>query len=555
MHKKGNKDLINNYEPMSLLPISSKIYEKSIYDTLYKYFDGNYLFSKSQSGFRKADSCVSQLLPITHKIFRGFGANPSLDTCEIVLNISKVFDRVCHKALIFKLRSYGISDSLLRLFNSFLSERLQRVVLNGQASEWRKELSGVPQGSILGPLLFLISINDIVANIECKVKIFADHTSLFSLVRDPNEISAKLGRELRRVAQWVHQWKMSFNLDPSKQAVEVHFTRKINSLDTSPVYFNNLAVASCETHKHLSLLLDKRLPFDRHVEEMILRANKGVGLITRLRRYLRRNSLLTIYKALIRPHLDYGDVVYDYPGNASFMQELESVQYNASLAITGCFRGTSRDKLYSELGLESLADRRFYRRLIAFYAIVSKKASQYLIDYLPSQDLASVNLTKAPAIYPLDARTERYRISFFPYCILQWKNLDSRIRNFASVATFKRAILDFIRPNPTPYFKTNRLSGFVFLTRLRKFRHCFLDVGDPICSCRTNAVENTEHYLLHCSNFTNQRTVFFDDLRNIGINYGPLDSSTLSRMFLFGNPKFSDNVNSGIIYVVIKFIE
>ena len=135
--------------------------------------------------------------------------------------------------------------------------------------------------------------------------------------------------------------------------MEVHFSRKINPVDTPPVYFNNLAVASCETHKHLGLLLDKRLAFDRHVEEMILRANKGVGLITRLRRYLPRNSLLTIYKALIRPHLDYGDVVYDYPGNASFMQKLESVQYNASLAITGCFRGTSRDKLYSELGLES----------------------------------------------------------------------------------------------------------------------------------------------------------------------------------------------------------
>ena len=130
---------------------------------------------------------------------------------------------------------------------------------------------------------------------------------------------------------------MSFNPDPFKEAVEVHFSRKINPVDTKPVYFNNLAVASCETQKHLDLLLDKRLAFDRHVEEMILRANKGVGLITRLRRYLPRNSLLTIYKALIRPHLDYGDVVYDYPGNASFMQKLESAQYNASLAITISF--------------------------------------------------------------------------------------------------------------------------------------------------------------------------------------------------------------------------
>ena len=199
------------------------------------------------------------------------------------------------------------------------------------------------------------------------MKIFPDDTSPFSLVRDPNESSAKLGRDLGRVTRRAHQWKMSFNLDPSKPAVEVHFCRKINPVDTPPVYFNNLAVASCETHKNLVLLLDKRLTFGRRVEKMILRANKGVGLITRLRRYLPRNSLLTIYKALIRPHLDYGDVVYDYPGNASFMQKLESVQYNASLAITGCFRGTSRDKLYSELGLESLVDRRFYRRLIAFY--------------------------------------------------------------------------------------------------------------------------------------------------------------------------------------------
>ena len=154
-------------------------------------------------------------------------------------------------------------------------------------------------------------------------------------------------------------WKMSFNPDPSKQAVEVHFSRKINPLDTPPVYFNNLAVASCKTQKHLGLLLDKRLTFDRHVEEMIVRANKGVGLITTLRRYLPRTSLLTIYKALIRSHLDYGDVVYNYPGNASFMQKLESVQNNPSLAISGFLRSTSRE-LYSQLGLETFADRQFY---------------------------------------------------------------------------------------------------------------------------------------------------------------------------------------------------
>ena len=156
-------------------------------------------------------------MSVTHKIFKVFDANPSLDTCGIFLNISKTFyDRVWHEALISKLRSYGISDSVLRLFNSFFCERLQRAVLNGQASEWRKVLAGVPPGSILGPLLFIIIINDIPANLECNLKIFANDTSLFSLVRDPNECSAKLGKDLGRVARWVHQWKMSFNPDTSK---------------------------------------------------------------------------------------------------------------------------------------------------------------------------------------------------------------------------------------------------------------------------------------------------------------------------------------------------
>ena len=190
----------------------------------------------------------------------------------------------------------------------------------------------VPRGLILGPLLFNTFINDIPANLESNVKIFTDDASFFSLVCDPNESSPKLGRDLGRVAEWTYQWKIP--------------------VGTPPVCFNNLAVASCETHKRLGLLLNKRLAFDCHAEEMILRVNKGMRLITRLRRYLPRNSLFTIYKTFIRPHLDYGDVVYDYTGDASFMQKLKSIQYNSSLAITGCFRSMSRDKLYSELVLK-----------------------------------------------------------------------------------------------------------------------------------------------------------------------------------------------------------
>ena len=204
---------------------------------------------------------MSQLLSITHKIFKGFDVNPSLDTCGIFLDISKAFDRVWHEALIFKLLSYGISGSLLCLFNSFLSKKLQRVVLNGQASEWWKVLAVVP--SLMTLLFFLTQLRVGFTHL-CVHKL-----RQISLFRDPNESLAKLGRVLGRVAGWAYQWKMSFNHNPSKQAVEVHVSRKINPVGTPPVYLNNLAVTSCETHKHLSLLLDKRLTFDRHVEEMI----------------------------------------------------------------------------------------------------------------------------------------------------------------------------------------------------------------------------------------------------------------------------------------------
>ena len=193
-------------------------------------------------------------------------------------DIPKALDRVWHEVLIFKLRSYGISNSLLCLFNSFLSESPQGVVLNVQASEWRKMLPGVPQGSILGPLLFLIFINDISTSFECNVKIFTDYTFPFSFVRDPSESLAKLGRDLGRVAGWSYQWKMSFNPDPSKQSVVVHFFCKINTVDTTSVYVNNPTMDSCKTHKHLGLLLDKKLAFDCHVEEMILRDNKDLLL-------------------------------------------------------------------------------------------------------------------------------------------------------------------------------------------------------------------------------------------------------------------------------------
>ena len=148
VHKKGDKSQVKNYRPVSLLPIFSKLFEKCIYDTLYICFENKELFSSCQSGFRKGGSCFSQLLSITHDIFKGFDANPSLDTRGVFLDISKAFDRVWHDGLLFKLKSYGVSGFLLSLLRDFLSGRKQRVVLNGYNSLLEIIKAGVLQGSI-----------------------------------------------------------------------------------------------------------------------------------------------------------------------------------------------------------------------------------------------------------------------------------------------------------------------------------------------------------------------------------------------------------------------
>ena len=323
IHKKGDKSIGKNYRLVSLLPIFGKLFEKCIYDTLYSYFEDHKLFSACQSGFRKGDSCISQLLSITHEIFKGFDANPSLDTRGVFLDISKAFDRVWHDGLLYKLEKYGVSGQLLSLLRDFLSGRVQRVTLNGYSSVWKLIQAGVPQGSILGPLLFLIFINDLPESLESVVKIFADDTSIFSAVQDQFESAGKLNRDLVRISEWACQWKMSFNPDPSKQAVSVYFSKRGVPANAPNISFNNSPMVFFDSHKHLGLILDDKLTFDHHLREKIAKANKGIGVINKLRKFLPRNSLVTLFKAFVRPHLDYGDIIYDNPGNAAFLKNLK----------------------------------------------------------------------------------------------------------------------------------------------------------------------------------------------------------------------------------------
>ena len=170
--KKGDKQLIKNYRPISLLPICGKILEKIIFNNLYTYLHTNNLITKNQSGFRPGDSTTNQLLYLLDEIHQALDSTKSFEVRTVFLDISKAFDKVWHDGLIFKLEQYGMSGNLLKLVQNYLINRKQRVVQNGSYSDYTSIESGVPQGSVLGPLLFLVYINDLERNIKSTVKYF-----------------------------------------------------------------------------------------------------------------------------------------------------------------------------------------------------------------------------------------------------------------------------------------------------------------------------------------------------------------------------------------------
>ena len=204
--------------------------------------------------------------------------------------------------------------------------------------------------------------------------------------------------------------------------------------------------------------LDRKLDFDEHIKEVFDKTSTSIGLICKLQNFLPGLSLLKIYKSFVRPYLDFGDIIYDKASIGSFQQKLESIEYNATLAITGAIKGTSREKIYSELGLESLQDRRWYRKLCVFYKILNSVSPKYFNDIIPSttRRYAPRNANSIPLVI---VNSNYFINTFFPSTTTEWNKLDLSIGNLTSLNIFKGRLLQFVKPLENSVYTCNNPIG------------------------------------------------------------------------------------------------
>ena len=274
-----------------------------------------------------------------------------------------------------------------------------------------------------------------------------------------------------------------------------------------------------------------------------------------------RDSLVTIFKSFIRPHLDYGDVNYDQPSNGSFTDKIEQLQCKACLAIIGAIQGTSRECLYNDLGLESLSSRRWCKKLCAIYTFLSSQCPEYLFDIMPSSEsFCNTRMKQRPFF---NCRLTVSNIPSFPNSLFEWSQLASEIQKPESNAVFKSKLFSFmIRPTKRSIFNVNGPEGVKYLTRLclcfsdlnkRKFSHGFQDTLSPLCNCSLE-VENNEHCFLRCLNFENARSSLFIDISSINSSFKNLSSHLKVALFLFGESELSAIDKNLTLKASIKYI-
>ena len=318
--KKGDKHCPGNYRPVSLTSVSCKVLESLIRDALMEHLTTYRLLSDEQHGFRPKRSCSTQLLAIIDAWSRMLEGGTSVEV--VYLDFQKAFDSVPHNRLLYKLGCYGVAGKLLSWIEAFLSNRWQQVTIGGCQSNLVPVASGVPQGSVLGPLLFLLYVNDLPDVVSCPVKMFADDTKLFSGVSTDSDAAA-MQRDIDALVDWSDSWQMPFNKGKCKvlhvgsgnSAFSFHMSGEL--LESSPV------------ERDLGVQVDTLLKFREQAAAAIAKATRVLAVIRRSFAQIDEVTLPLLFKSLVRPHLEYGNLVWG-PFNRTDQKAVERVQRRAT---------------------------------------------------------------------------------------------------------------------------------------------------------------------------------------------------------------------------------
>lgn len=540
--KKGDSSDVSNYRPISLLSVLGKVMERCIYKHLNNFLVDNNVITAYQSGFRQGDSAVYQLLDFTQDVFKALDEGKEIRV--VFCDISKAFDRVWHNGLLKKLESIGIKGNLLIWFKSYLTNRKQRVVIRDTASSWVNITAGVPQGSILGPLLFIIYINDIVQEINCKIKLFADDTSLYIIVENPMQASVMLNSDLSKINNWASNWSVTFNPNKTEHMI---ISRKIIQPFHPSLYMNDVLIQEVETHKHLGVTFSSDFSWKQHIDNITKKANQRLSILRTLKYRLDRKSLELMYLTFIRPILEYADIVW---GNitADLANKIKKINLEAARIVTGATKLTSISLLYRETGWDTMQSRRNIHQLKTFYKMYHGISPEYLCRLVPNNqhEMHPYNTRQQSYIETILCRTNYYYNSFLPSVLRLWNEIPTEIRNSSFNAFCKYIETKKKVPN---WFYLGSRSDQIILTKLRLEdsplkQHLFKKnlAENPFCLC--GQIESTYHYLLQCP--------LYHNIRQATINTLPYN--IIVNLLLYGDSELSMEQNCQIVSQVYNFI-
>ena len=425
--KKGSRNLASNYRPVSLTVIVCKILEDFVRSGIMDHLISHSLLTTKQFGFIAGRSTSLQLLRFLDEAACALEAGGAVDA--IYLDYQKAFDTVPHRRLLLKLESYGIAGTLLEWIKSFLVGRTQRVSVNGVLSDERPVASGVPQGSVLGPLLFLIYINDIVDNLETSLLLFADDSKLSKHISTQDDIDA-LQRDLLRLEDWSSKWLLRFHPD------KCHVL-SLGRFEDIPCWaFDYKLCGHTLEHvfeeKDLGVVIDSELNFATHIETKISKANSFLGLIRRTFTFLDKGSMLKLYTAFVRPHLEYAHSVWN-PTQRGLISKLENVQMRA-LNLIPELKGVPYNQQLRSCGLTTLACRRLRGDMIEVYKHLYAYDPRVLSHSFVVNKRHSHKLVQSHSSTPLRNRLFYHRVQEL------WNGLPADIQTAPNLNCFKNRL-------------------------------------------------------------------------------------------------------------------